>query len=335
MLSQGHRATLQRALSPGAGGQAVPLTPDECLALLAIALNDLGHKGLVSTPGAPPPDFLSAGLSVLPDASLADLEAAFESALHLDPDIDTYFACLAKLYKSRKKYQLIIASQPFATMDQVGPRALLQFGFLPNAELGALLIWRKWLFDLDNRAGQETGYVFEPIIASAIGGVPASANTSPVRRHKDKSKGRQVDCIRGEDAYEFKVRVTIAASGQGRWREELDFAEDCRSSGFRPSLVVLDPTPNPRLAELKKTFTNSGGQAFIGAEAWEHLESIAGPSMARFLEGYVREPLDGLLRDLPDTLPPLTLRLAADAVVFKVGDQEFPARRLATSDGIN
>ena len=28
-------------------------------------------------------------------------------------------------------------------------------------------------------------------------------------------------------AYEFKLRVTIAASGQGRWKEELDFPSDC------------------------------------------------------------------------------------------------------------
>lgn len=94
--------------------------------------------------------------------------------------------------------------------------------------------------------------------------------------------GRQVDCIREKRAYEFNVRVTIAASGQGRWKEELEFPTDCQASGFVPVLIVLDPTPNPKLTELSRVFASAGGEVYIGAEAWKHLDIEAGPTMARF-----------------------------------------------------
>lgn len=58
--------------------------------------------------------------------------------------------------------------------------------------------------------------LFEPILAAALGGVPFPAKKSPVKRAEDPTKGRQVDCVVDRDAYEFKIRVTIAASGQGR-----------------------------------------------------------------------------------------------------------------------
>ena len=83
-----------------------------------------------------------------------------------------------------------------ATIDQVGPRGLLQYGSMDANLLAGFLRWRKWTFDIDNRAGQESGYLFETIIAAAVGGVPASAKKSPVRRRKDPNKGRQVDCLR-------------------------------------------------------------------------------------------------------------------------------------------
>lgn len=95
----------------------------------------------------------------------------------------------------------------------------------------------------------------------------------------------------GLTAYEFKLRVTIAASGQGRFGEELDFAEDCRSCGYRPVLLVLDPTPSTRLDDLTSEYARVGGEAFIGAAAWTHIEGEAGPTMATFVERYVRRPI--------------------------------------------
>jgi hypothetical protein len=183
----------------------------------------------------------------------------------------------------------------YRATDQVGPRSLLQYGSLSPKALAGLLFWRKWLFDIDNRAGQETGYVFEPIIAYAIGGVPASASKSPVRRSDNKVKGRQVDCVLDQKAYEMKIRVTIAASSQGRWREELEFPQDCQTSGYIPVLLVLDPTPNPKLHELSTTFQAAGGEVYIGQDAWNHLTTQAGATMSRFLELYVHEPIQTLL----------------------------------------
>jgi hypothetical protein len=198
--------------------------------------------------------------------------------------------------------------------------------------LTAFLLWRKWVFDVDNRAGQETGYLFEPIIAAAIGGVPVSAKKSPVRRTRDGGKGRQVDCIRDDRAYEFKIRVTIAASGQGRWGEELEFPGDCRSSGFTPVLLVLDPTPNVKLDELCGSFLRADGEVYIGERAWGHLRDIAGPTMTKFLERYVHEPLRTLLDEVPVELPSLTMTMTAGALTVRVGDDEFDIRRTAPVD---
>jgi ApaLI-like restriction endonuclease len=164
------------------------------------------------------------------------------------------------------------------------------------------MTWRKWFYDIDNRAAQETGYLFEPILASVLGGIPYGARNSPVRRRNNSNKGRQVDCIVGKNAYEFKLRVTIAASGQGRFAEELDFASDCTHSGFNPVLLVLDPTPSNRLYELTTEYQNVGGKAYIGDEAWQHLEEEAGSTMAKFVENYVKRPIGEIDTDIIDLL---------------------------------
>jgi hypothetical protein len=198
--------------------------------------------------------------------------------------------------------------------------------------LTGFLLWRKWMFDIDNRAGQETGYLFEPIIAAAIGGVPASAKKSPVRRNKQQNKGRQVDCLRGNRAYEFKIRVTIAASGQGRWGEELDFPVDCRTSGYVPVLVVLDPTKNPKLEELSKAFRDQKGEVYIGAEAWKHLEGTAGPTMGRFLKKYVHGPIAALLDELPDQMPEILLAMTEELLTVTLDGESFSVPRVKPAE---
>lgn len=326
MLSQSQRAILERARALGGGRQGVALTDEQCVGLIAVVVRDLGLGE--SFPDLPlevqsffdiPPETLQ--------ASSFNLFELYLRLLNLNRDADTYFHCLSTLHKSRLKYQRILSSQPIPTLDQVGPRGLLQYGMLPAPELSALLYWRKWMFDIDNRAGQETGYLFEPIIANAIGGVSVSARHSPIRRRNRPSQGRQVDCIKDRLAYEIKLRVTIAASGQGRWQEELDFPQDTVSSGFRPVLIVLDPTPNPKLTELANAFSDAGGVVYKGDEAWAHLEEEAGNTMARFLETYVRMPLDDLLISAPDDLPDLSLTMQADTVVFRIGSVEHSVSR--------
>ena len=193
---------------------------------------------------------------------------------------------------------------------------------------------RKWFYDIDNRAGQETGYLFEPIIANAVGGAPIPSSKSPIKRHKDTKKGRQVDCILNKKAYEIKLRVTIAASGQGRWREELDFPIDCRKSGFSPVLVVLDPTPNPKLQELSQAFIAQKGKVFTGEAAWKHLDSLAGRTMATFLDRYVRLPLQRLLKESPDRtqLPDLTVRMQNDQIHLLIEDERLVIERTIAAD---
>jgi hypothetical protein len=297
-LSLAQSKVIQNARVLGTG-TALPivLSDSELLRLASVAFHDTGHERLI-------PNLLArklesvGGYYDLPldwfersDALEADFTEQFLVGVSEVPDFETYFACLCSLHKRRKKYARILTAQPLPTMLQVAPRSLLEFGFIATPALATWMTWRKWFFDIDNRAGQETGYLFEPILASALGGAPFSAKKSPVRRSKDESKARQVDCIVGQTAYEFKLRVTIAASGQGRFAEELEFAADCKTSGFTPVLMVLDPTPSHRLSDLTQEFRKYGGQALIGDDAWKHIEEEGGDTMAIFIEKYVRRPI--------------------------------------------
>lgn len=331
-LSQAQLAMVERARAIGGGTQGVALSESACAYILAAVVADLGLK--TEFPELPEelPAFFGSG----PIASLEIPGVPFlpllDRLVGLSPDADTYFASLAKLHKSRLKYERILNTQPIATMEQVGPRALLEFGKLGPQALVSLLLWRKWIFDIDNRAAQETGYLFEPIIAGAIGGVPAGAARSPVHRRGNAGKGRQVDCIKGNRAYEFKLRVTIAASGQGRWREELDFPLDCRESGFVPVLVVLDATPNPKLSELRKAFESENGEVYVGEAAWKHLDEMAGPTMAMFLQRYVHGPIRTLLEATPRSLPSLALRMGAEDISVGVGNESFKISRASAGE---
>jgi hypothetical protein len=319
-LSRAQMAIVQKARALGAGKQGVALTEGACAHLLAIEVQDmqLGDK----FPELPQRLIPFYGPQPLADREIANVPflPLFERLTELVLDADTYFSCLAWMHKLRLKYELVLKTQAIPTMEQVGPRGLLQYGTAPEAALPPLMQWRKWFYDIDNRAAQLTGYLFEPIFAAALGGTPASAKKSPVRRRSNSSKGRQVDCVREKDAYEFKIRLTIAASGQGRWAEELDFPPDCRASGYRPILVVLDPTPNPRLTELQEVFRADGGEAYIGDAAWQHLETEAGDVMGRFLEQYVRRPIQALLAVAPRSLPPLTATNREHSIDITIGN---------------
>lgn len=318
-LTKTQRAVWEKARSLGGGDQAVMLTDPICSYLVARIACDLGLQGEIpQCPSSVPSFFSKKDFRSLVVEGM-DALGAFERLLELDKNADMYFSCLAALHKARLKYALILETQPIPTLEQVGPRGLLQYGTLSPSALGGLLFWRKWFFDIDNRAGQETGYLFEPVIANALGGTPATSQKSPVRRHGDPTKGRQVDCLLGNRAYEFKLRVTIAASGQGRWREELDFPIDCRESAYTPILVVLDSTANPKLDELERAFRDSGGEVFKGDEAWAHLDTVAGPTMSRFLDQYVRGPLDSLISEVPSSLPRLVATMSDDSIDIEIG----------------
>jgi len=321
-LSLAQKSLITKARTLGSGAGKLKLDDAVCAYLVSVIVEDLGLKDRFS-------EFKTAAIPFYTDQDLEKLTIpgvrfldVMTRLVNISRDADTYFACLASLHTRRLKLQRIMRKQAFPSMDQVGPRGLLQFGSLSPKGLATLLFWRKWIFDIDNRVAQETGYVFEPILAFAIGGMPVAQGKSPIRRESDKTKGRQVDCVLGtEFAYEMKLRVTIAASGQGRWAEELQFPIDCQKSGYKPILVVFDPTKNVKLDELEKAFRAAGGEAHIGPDAWSHLDAKAGPTMATFIEKYVRKPIADLIAAAPEKLPDITFSDQGRALKITVGEE--------------
>ena len=291
----------------GNGDDRVTLSESELFCLLTQCCRDLGIAASVSalpslSVPAPSADYYRIPLAWFQTPqngcpTAAALVESLAAVVARETDFRLYFENLATLHKRRLKYQRILSTQPKPTMNQIGPRSLLEFGGVDDGLLASWLVWRKWIFDVDNRAAQETGYLFEPVLASCLGGEAVGSKNSPVKRLNERGEatgeGRQIDCYDGEEqlAYEFKLRVTIAASGQGRFGEELSFPREARAAGLTPVLVVLDPTPSPRLAELIAAFTANRGRHYVGADAWAHMESKAGGTMAVFLERYIRPPL--------------------------------------------
>jgi hypothetical protein len=137
-----------------------------------------------------------------------------------------------------------------------------------------------------------------------------------------------VDCLLDDRAYELKIRVTIAASGQGRWQEELDFPIDCRKSGFKPILVCMDSTANPKLEALARAFIKQKGEVYVGQAAWDHLEALAGETMSKFLEHYVRGPIQSVLEDAGDTLLDICAHWHEEAIEIEIGDEVLHIDRL-------
>lgn len=333
-LTQSQKTIWEKARSLGSGGQAVRLDDEACAYLIARIAADLDViKELPELPKSVADFYSSGDLNELRIPNLDALDL-FQKLLRIDPNVDTYFACLASLHKARLKYETILETQPIPTLEQVGPRGLLQFGKISTRSLATFLFWRKWFFDIDNRAGQETGYLFEPVIANAIGGTPVSAARSPVKRRSDNRKGRQVDCLLGNRAYELKIRMTIAASGQGRWGEELDFPLDCVASDFTPVLLVLDSTENSKLTELSNAFLAQGGEVYIGEKAWAHLDELSGATMANFIDRYIRNPMASLLSNASEDLEPLSASINDNELIIKIGDEEMAIRR-ALSDVVS
>lgn len=243
-----------------------------------------------------------------------------------DPDIFTYYSLLVQLHSYRRKFEKVCNVQGIPELETIIPRGLLEIGKFDEESLVSWLTWRKFLYDIDNRSAQTTGYLFEPILTESIGGASYSSSKSPIER-TNRGGSRQVDCIVGDTAYEFKMRVTIAASGQGRFGEELQFAEDAHNSGYTPVLLVLDPTPSRKLRKLSNEFRDYGGTAYTGDDAWNHLEEKAGDTMAEFLEKYVREPLSQIDEN-DDHFESLSIDYGEedDSVVVTIGDKNIQLR---------
>jgi len=345
--------TFTKASYLGSGRGKISLSGAELFKLLHKCFLDLGWNpgefGLEPM-GDPFPDrdyyrigvdWFSAGEDAAPKPK--DLLPAFDSAVSCDQDFKLYFHNLCALHKRRVKYRNILRAQPRPSMDQIGQRSLLEYGVCDDEFLATWMIWRKWVYDIDNRSGQETGYLFEPILASCLGGITIGAKKSKVKRldeaGRPTSRGRQVDCYceDGDEklAYEFKLRVSIAASGQGRFGEELSFPEECRAAGFKPMLVVLSPSPSDRLEELSEAFVKAGSEPpLIGDRAWAHMEEKAGPIMSKFLEIYIRPPLTRLAA-LDNGYPePVRLKWEKDAITIETERATYKIERSEEEDVI-
>lgn len=327
----------------GSGSQRITLTESEMFALFHLSIHDLGwdYETLeipnLST-SLPFDNYYQIPLTWFQsqenDApTSATLLAHFANAIRKNEDFGLYYHNLCSLHKRRLKYQRILSTQPRPNMDQIGPRSLLEYGICDSKFLFSWMTWRKWIFDIDNRAAQETGYLFEPILASCLGGESIGARHSPVKRLDENghptNKGRQIDCYIGDldQAYELKLRVTIAASGQGRFAEELSFPIECQAAGLTPILLVLDPTPSSRLSELTNAFKTSGGHVFIGEEAWDHMDQQAGEIMSVFLEKYIRPPLAAMSHLDKQTIQSMHLRWTNNSVVLETSDEKYEIPR--------
>jgi len=331
------RQAITKARNLGGKGPTVYLEDNELLRLCAIVAIDLDKQGLVDgiiTDDHVPGGYYGVPLEWfrMPVPSNARFVDTFLLLKENIQDFKNYFSNLCEIHKRRVKFKRILETQSFPPIEPIVPRCLLEYGLIPSETLASWLVWRKWLYDIDNRSAQETGYLFEPILATAIGGVSYSAKKSPIKRTDNPKLGRQVDCLDGKHAYEFKMRVTIAASGQGRFKEELDFARDCNQSepGYVPILLVLDPTPSTRLGDLVAEYSKYGGSAYIGNGAWKHLENKAGAVMGKFVEKYVRTPLKEVDSSYKN-LPPIHITSAESKILIQIGTQSFSVSR----SGIN
>lgn len=291
----------------GTGSAQVEITPTDVAVLAHIAYFDIfGRKASWFNPSFG--KLLKKGFYALAPDDIARLPAVSEGgaftyleksgATNITNVIYLYLKNLCELHRRRFKFYNIMRAQPFPSADQVGLRCLLEFGRCPDKLLFSWMAWRKLAYDLDNRSAQETGYLFEPILSSCLGGRSVSHQFSPVKRLSSDGRrlneGRQVDCYIEEtkEVYELKLRVTIAASGQGRFTEELSFPKEAQKSGMIPVLVVFDPTPSPLLDKLSREYKCHGGRVAIGEDAWRELSEKAGHEMGMFILKYIKPPIE-------------------------------------------
>jgi hypothetical protein len=209
-----------------------------------------------------------------------------------------YLKNLAELYRKRYKFYDILKKQPFPVAEQIRLRCLLEYGNCADNLLFSWMSWRKWIYDIDNRSAQETGYLFESILISCLGGESVSSSNSPVKRISENGiatqEGRQIDCYIEDkkEVYELKLRVTIAASGQGRFSEEMSFPYEAKMAGIKPILVVFDSTPSLLLDKLKAKYEEAGGYCVVGKNAWDLLINRAGHEMGKYILKYIKPLID-------------------------------------------
>ncbi len=327
----------------GSGDAKVRISAKEVLTLLYITTTDLD----ITTPNYEEEKYKAviqkgfyyislADIEQLPDLSEDDCFRWMEycGVTNYHNISFLYMKNLCALYRRRVKYYYILKTQPFPNAEQIVPRSLLEFGNCENKLLADWLEWRKWIFDIDNRSAQETGYIFEPILASCLGGEPVSDKLSPVRRIDNNgnptSKGRQIDCYVQESAevYELKMRVTIAASGQGRFNEEMTFPYEAQKAGLIPILVVFDGNESELLNKLKRQYKTCGGKCYIGKAAWKMLRERAGHEMGIFINKYIYPPINSMEEYLQSTPHEVKLFRKESKIIISGSGTEYIINRI-------
>lgn len=346
MISTELKSHLAKTRVLGQGSGRISLTEAELAWLLRLTATDLKidlANIIIASPREVSSFYQPTFPSSLPiEWAYLDTTALLEELAHLcsvKADARLYFTNLCSILKRRIKFQRILSAQAKPTMDQIGPRSLLEYGVMPTDLLGNWMVWRKWIFDIDNRSGQETGYLFEPVLASCMGGIAIGSRNSPVKRLDAQGNkvagGRQIDCLDADAkiAYEFKLRVSIAASGQGRFAEELSFPVECKAAGLTPVLIVLDPTPSNRLAELTAAFEAADGSVHID-DAWDFVEAKAGECMSTFIEKYLR-PVLLQMTAYDDVLPrSITMKWEADSIYISSDQEVFRIERSGEQEDV-
>lgn len=325
----------------GSGDAQVMISDDQVYSLLYLAISDLNwsHQELgINSINLPSLNYYEIDLEWFENLKVTALKTndvldVLDACLKKDKDFSLYIENLCALHRRRVKYKRILSTQPLPNMDQVGPRVLLEYGRCNLSLLANWMIWRKWIYDIDNRSAQETGYLFEPVLASCLGGEAIGAKNSPIKRLNSEGiptqKGRQVDCLVSANmtAYELKLRVTIAASGQGRFGEELSFPVESRAAGYRPILLVLDPTPSDRLTELSNKFLECGGEFYQGEDAWCHMEKEAGTVMSVFIDKYIKPAIQDIESIDITQLQSLSLKWDSDQVTIAIENDNYSITR--------
>ena len=124
-LTQAQKALVERAKAAGSGSLGTGLSDDDGVFLISVIVHDLGLSNEFPELGDSTSSFFESVETSHSYTTGLEFEILIEKLFALQPDADTYFMCLATLYKSRRKYARILENQPIPTMDQVGPRALL------------------------------------------------------------------------------------------------------------------------------------------------------------------------------------------------------------------
>jgi hypothetical protein len=148
-LTKAQQILITKARNPGGSELGIFLDEEICAYLTGTIIADLGLSShFPELPTGIPPFFSAQKLDELrlPSHNFAVL---LEKLFTIQPDTDIYFYCVATLHKARLKYAHILEAQAISTIDQVGPRGLLQYGLLSPKVLASLLFWRKWMFDID------------------------------------------------------------------------------------------------------------------------------------------------------------------------------------------